>query len=142
MKYALILIILLLPLLIFTPKSSNPIVTSHIEIEHTKSIDLVSILTDFFSNDFPITNLLISINDNDIYISGNLQKNKLQSFLNEQNMLDFKTEIALLALKDDVFVKINLNPQTTKEQFTLTIKNIQIEDFSIDVNFLIYTLKF
>lgn len=151
MKYIKILsFLMLICLLIFIflknkeeitqPKSITEITHNEVYIENP--VDVASILNEFFKVDFPITNLVANISSDNIIVSGNLKKELLKTYLESNNLLDFKTKTALLLLKDTVFVKIEIKSITTEKDFSLSLQNIQIENFSLDVNFLIYTLNF
>ncbi|MFI3226695.1 MAG: hypothetical protein R3Y09_04700 [Clostridia bacterium] len=149
MKYLKFLIPAFMILLIvsfFYPKSKNTIENTQIPSENEQvtqtSPDLAYILSNFFDKDLPISNLLISIDGEDIEISGILDKNQAEDYLNEQNLLDFKTKLALFALPQTLNVKLTLKASSSNQQFLITTTNIQVEDYSLDTNFVIYSLIF
>ncbi|MFI3114569.1 MAG: hypothetical protein R3Y12_00335 [Clostridia bacterium] len=106
-----------------------------------QSPDIVSILSDFFSVDLPISSLIVNIHDKNIEISGNLTKNMLKNYLEEKNCLNFATNSALLTFPDTVFIKFYLNTQVTENSFEIIAKKIEIENFSVDTNFILYSLN-
>lgn len=149
MKYLKFLIIAFMILLVFAffAKKDNKTIettqnTTETEQETQVSPDLVSILSNFLNEDLPISNLIVNIDGSDVEISGTIDKTLAESYLEEHEMLDFKTKLALFALPQTLDIKLNLVANTTDDEFSITVTNIQAQDYSLDTNFVIYSLNF
>lgn len=139
LNFAIFFILFAILCLFFMHKNDEP------PIEMTEptiqSPDIASILNNFFSIDLPVSSLLISINDKDIEISGKLEKNLLKNYLSNQNLLDFVAELAISTFPDSVFIKFHLKTQSTTDELKIIAKKIEIENFTINTNFTLYTLN-
>lgn len=104
--------------------------------------DFSGILNQFFKNDLPVENLVVNIENYDAQISGDIDKDRLKTYLDMHNLLDFKTKTALLALPQTVNAKINLTTNFTETNFSIIAKQITIEGFSVNTNFTLYSANF
>lgn len=110
--------------------------------EEIKNPDIASILSSFFSADLPISDLIIKIDGEDIEISGDLDKELAKKYLDEQNLLDFKTNLLFLALPDTINARLYLKTYINDEKFTISMQKIECENLSLDTNFTIYSFIF
>lgn len=106
------------------------------------SPDYHKIISDILQNEFAVTDLSISINDENIEVSGTVDKTTLKSYLDKIGMLDFKTKTALALFPQAVYIKFSLATEIQDQQISFIAKKVQIEDFSLNTNFLVYSFKF
>lgn len=144
LKIVIFSLVLLLIYSLFVKKDDEIIVvaenpSSPQAVDYSSDID--DILYNFFSENLPVTDLIIGISGENIEISGTIDKKEVETYLKQADLLDFKTSLGLSVLPQTVCVKFFLSAKTTNEQFSLTATKIEIENFSLDTNFLLYSIK-